>query len=103
MLMFTKGRMDKARECRSVEDLITFAKESDIELTEERAKEYYMKLVSPIGELSGDELDAVAGGGCGEKPTCPNCGSANVKMSGTQDYPLLKCQNCGYTNSSSVI
>ena len=40
------------------------AKENNIELTEETAKAYFGQLNPPTGELSDDELDNVAGGGC---------------------------------------
>ena len=39
------------------------AKENGIELTEEEAQAYFAQL-NKSGELSDDELDAVAGGGC---------------------------------------
>lgn len=54
----------KAREAKSVEELMTLAKENDIDLTEESAKAYYEKL-QKTGEVSDDELDNVSGGGCG--------------------------------------
>lgn len=53
--------------------------------------------------LSEEELGNVAGGGCATPPTCPQCGSKNVSMAGTQDYPLIKCNDCGYDNKSSVV
>ena len=56
---------DQAKKCKSIEELSALAEENNIELTKEQVKEYYDKLQPPIGELSDDELDAVAGGGCG--------------------------------------
>ena len=42
------------------------AKENGIELAEGEAKSYYAKLNAKGGELAGDELDSVSGGGkCG--------------------------------------
>ena len=52
----------KAREAKSAEELLAMAKENDIELTGEQAKEYYDRLHAS-GELADDELDSVAGGG----------------------------------------
>ena len=54
----------KAKEAKTVEELMALAKENNIELTEEKAKEYFSKLHSETGEISDDELDNVSGG-CG--------------------------------------
>ena len=66
----------KAKEAKSAEELLAMAKENDIELTGEQAKEYYDRLHA-TGELSDDELDNVAGGGCALATHCPKCGSTN--------------------------
>ena len=98
----------KAREAKSAEELLSLAKENNIELTEDEAKEYYDRLHAS-GELSDDELDSVAGGGCdivGHGNVCPNCGSRdyintndpylnlNDKHKQTMSY-YLQCKNCG--------
>ena len=57
----------KAKAAKSVEDLLELAKVSNVELSEEQAREYFAKLNPTKGELSDDELDAVAGGGCETK------------------------------------
>ena len=62
--MMNEEMIAKAKEARSVEELITLAKENGVELTEEEAKAYFAQLNPKSGELSDDELDAVAGGGC---------------------------------------
>ena len=54
----------KAKEAKSAEELLAIAKENDIEITEDEAKEYYDRLHAS-GELADDELDSVSGGGCG--------------------------------------
>ena len=54
----------KARAAKSPEELLALAKENDIGLTEEEAKTYFDQLHPQTGELSDDELDNVAGGGC---------------------------------------
>ena len=53
----------KAREAKSVEELLALAKESNYPLTEEEARNYFNQFHFN-GELSDDELDQV-GGGCG--------------------------------------
>ena len=57
-----KELIAKAKETNTVEELMTLAKENGIRLTEEDAK-----LHPATGELSDDELDNVAGGGCNAK------------------------------------
>ena len=56
-----KELIAKAKEAKSVEELLALARENNIELTEEQAKECYDRLKG-IGELSDDELANVAGG-----------------------------------------
>ena len=55
--------IEKARAAKSAEELMAIAKENGMELTEEKAAEYFAQL-NKSGELSDDELDSVAGGGC---------------------------------------
>lgn len=54
----------KAKAAKSPEELAALAKENNIELTEEQAKEYHDRFHYG-GELTDDELDMVAGG-CSE-------------------------------------
>jgi len=54
----------KAKEAKSAEDLLVLAEKNGIELTKEEAKNYFAEL-HPSGELADDELDNIAGGGCG--------------------------------------
>ena len=65
--MMNEEMITKAKEAKSVEELIALAKENGIELTEEDAKMYFEQLSAKKGELSDDELDNVAGGGCETK------------------------------------
>lgn len=60
----TPELLEKAKQSKSAEELLTLAKENDIELTEENAKAYFEQLNPPTGELSDAELDNIAGGGC---------------------------------------
>ena len=59
-----KEMIKKVREAKSAEELLALAKENNIELAEEQAKEYF-KRIHTTGELSDEELNNVVGGGCG--------------------------------------
>ncbi len=59
----TPELLEKARTAGSPEELAALARENGYELTEESADEYFARL-NKGGELSDDELDNVAGGGC---------------------------------------
>ncbi len=54
----------KAKAAKSPEELLALARENHVEMTEESAKAYFDQLHPQTGELSDDELDNVAGGGC---------------------------------------
>ena len=54
----------KAKEAKTVEELMAFSKENGAGITEEDAKMYFEVLHPKTGELSDEELDNVAGGGC---------------------------------------
>ena len=91
--------VNKARKAESVEELLALAKENGIELTNEQAKEYFAQLNPTKGELSDDELEDVAGGGClaEEERDCPNC-QTRLEMRGSCHglYYFYQCNNCGY-------
>ena len=94
-----KNLILKAKEANSVEELITLAKENGIELNEEDAKKYFEQLNAKKGELSDDELDCVAGGGClgEEERYCPNCQTRlELRASCHGLYSFYQCNNCGY-------
>ena len=54
--------LEKAKNAKSVEELVAVAKENDIDLTAEEAKTYFARLNAKPGELVDYELDSVAGG-----------------------------------------
>ena len=54
----------KAKETKSVEELMALAKENDIDMTEESAEAYFNQFHPTSGELPDEELDNVAGGSC---------------------------------------
>lgn len=59
-----KELIAKAKETKTVGELLALAKENDVELTAEEAETYFEQLHPKTGELSDEELDNVAGGGC---------------------------------------
>lgn len=90
----------KAKECKSAEELMVFAKKNGVELTEEQAKEYFAKINPENGEVADDELDNVAGG-CDslDQGVCQTCGSDKVKVKYLKDQngylrEALVCANC---------
>ena len=58
--------LEKAKQAGTAEEIFSLAKANGVELTEEDAKEYFEQL-HKSGELSDEELDSVAGGGCHKK------------------------------------
>ena len=59
-----KELVTKAKEAKNTAELIALGKENGIDLTEENAQTLYDYLHPKTGELSDEELDNVAGGGC---------------------------------------
>ena len=64
---FTSEMIEKAKSAKTVEELLEMAKGAEIELSAEDAQNYFEMLNPKSGELSDDELDNVAGGGCKSK------------------------------------
>jgi len=102
---FNEEILAKAKKLKSVEELLTLAKENNIPLTREQAQEYYTQINPKSGELADDELDNVAGGGCYtgdgqlivaplygcELWTCKNCGGSETEIS----FTGFVCKGCG--------
>ena len=61
-----KEMFEKAKEAKSIEELMSIAKENGMELSKESAEAYFEEM-HKSGELSDEELDNVAGGGCHKK------------------------------------
>lgn len=78
----------KAKQAKSVEELLALAKENDVEMDEEGAKECFDQL-HRTGELSDEELDNVSGGGCyaGDGRLVVTCGHGCKKW---------VCKKCGH-------
>ena len=80
----SEEQIAKAKECKSQEELLNLAKEEGIELTD-------------------DQLEAVAGGGCGKDEDvmeCPDCHSKDhvkkLRVSGSSGT-TYKCSKCNIT------
>ena len=112
--MEQKELFEKAKEAKSAEELVSLAKENGMELTEEEAAAYFAQL-NKSGELSDEELDNVAGGGCHNKDgrlvvtvwyscndfTCKKCGRKNTGdhfhiIDGYRTNYMQQCQFCKY-------
>ena len=90
---------------------MALAKENDMEMTEESAEAYYDLLHPQNGEISDDELDNVAGGGCHTKDgrlvvsALNLCGEWRCKDDGSMCYVnvmFVECNTChrqAYCNS----
>lgn len=98
----------KAQQVSSVAELMELAKNENLELSEEKAEELFRQLHKE-GELSDNELDAVAGGGCGgnknimnritiESVACNSCGRVMPRTSlwlyTQNDDGTIICEQC---------
>ena len=63
--------IEKAKTAKTAEELFELAKTNGVEITEDDAKTYFAQLNPKCGELSDDELDNIAGGGCGDPSEPP--------------------------------
>ena len=64
---FTPEQLTKAKAAKNVEELIALAKAEGIEATEEQIRAQF-DAMHKEGEIADEELDNVAGGGCGGRP-----------------------------------
>ncbi len=119
----TNELMQKAKACKSAEELLALAKENDYSMTEEEAERIFAELHSE-GELSDDELDGAAGGSCyvrggwmvvtafhvcehwthvgcgGDQNTC-NCTGGRTRT-GQARRVTPECQSCKYAKKSGA-
>lgn len=91
MLKFTSEMIEKAKVAKTAEELVALAKENHMEMTAEEAKNYMEQLHPTSGELSDDELDNVAGGGCGDSQYTINEGD-RVRVRQECSYNCLECK-----------
>ena len=113
MKNFNAEMIEKAKTVKSAEELLELAKASNVEMTADEAATYFAQLNPKSGELDDDDLDAVAGGGCGgsdnDNPavgaggklqitsgkTCSSCGSNMGIAARLRKGAYIKCAQCG--------
>ena len=91
----TKELLEKAKQAKTAEELLEMAKAQHIELTEEQAAKAFEKL-HKTGELSDEELDNVAGGGCGGN-------AAKGPRNNVGDWVIVDVNYGGYRPTCKVI
>ena len=65
--IWTEEQLEKARNVKSVDELIQLAQTEGFEMSAEEAEELFEILDKKTGELADEELDNVAGGRCKTK------------------------------------
>lgn len=95
----TREIFAKAKETKTVEELVALAKEGGEELKMEQAEQLFARL-HQTGELADEELDNVSGGSCSPYgDSCPKCGckkvSAKFVQRGSRYDQAFCCANCG--------
>ena len=100
--------IEKAKTAKSAEELLEIAKANGAEMTADEAKTYFAQLNPKSGELSDDDLDAVAGGACASTEQannaqdavssmpCPRCGAVGdwAVLHKLKDCTDFYCANC---------
>ena len=113
MKNFNAEMIEKAKTVKSADELLELAKASNVEMTADEAATYFAQLNPKSGELDDDDLDAVAGGGCGgsdnDNPAvgvgdklqitsgknCSSCGSNMGIAARLKKGAYIKCAQCG--------
>ena len=85
----TNEMLQKAKECKTVEELLNLAKENGYPLTEKDATVKFNEW-HKTGELADEELDNVSGGGCLSSDDL--YAGRNV---GLWDHGTVYCETCG--------
>ena len=108
MKNFNAEMIEKAKVAKSVEELLELAKANGVEMTADEATIYFAQLNPKSGELSDDDLDAVAGGACARieqannaqdavsNMPCPRCGAVGewALLHKFKDNTDFYCANC---------
>ena len=97
---FTPELIEKAKEAKNPDELMSLAKENGIGLTEEETKAYFDRLHPQTGELSDSELDNVSGGGCLSDDPYDTCMADGYCLS---DYVCSRCGARGIDHSTGVL
>ena len=105
MMNFNQEMIEKAKAAKTAEELLEIAKAGGVEMTADEAKTYFAQLNPKSGELDDDELDNVAGGGCGyakdgrkiveAKARCHTGFSCKNGCGHNVNYSTYKCNVCG--------
>ena len=122
MEKFDNELLEKAKQAKSVEELLELAKANSMPMTEDEAKIAYARLHPTSGEVEDDELDNVSGGGCGQQQQydyppdgttvtcksrmCPMCGSMEgiFHRLGFRNQWYVACKNgCQSSQLGDVI
>ena len=76
-IQITPELLEEARAAESAESIAAIAREKGIEMGAEEAEAVFAMIHGADGEIADEELDGVAGGGCGEpsRLECPACGA----------------------------
>jgi len=82
---FNPEQIARAKAAGSPDELLSLAKESGLDMTEEQANAYFEGL-HKNGELSDDEIGNTTGGGCFSKPK---------PQVGTDSCNRWRCADCG--------
>ena len=91
MTNITPELITKAKVAKSAEELFELAKANNVEMTEEEAKTYFAQL-NANATVADDELEAVAGGGCGsDENPCPYCGGKTMLTSSNGAWQCISC------------
>ena len=108
MKNLTPEMIEKAKAAKSAEELLELAKANGVEMTADEAATYFAQLNPTSGELSDDDLDAVAGGACARTEQannaqdavsnmpCPRCGAVGewALLHKFKDNTDFYCANC---------
>ena len=85
MKNFTPELIREAKTAKSSEELLALAKTNNVDLSEMEAKTYFEQL-SANGAVSDEELEFVAGGGCGDDGDV----NGNKEDTGYQEGDVVK-------------
>lgn len=99
MTNFTPEMIEKAKAAKTAEELLALAQENGVEMSEEEAKTCFAQLQPVPGELSDDDLNNVAGGGCGGAVAETFKLGDKVKIRSGLPY---KCKVCGSQTGSYI-
>ena len=98
---FDPELLARAKQAKSAEELLVLAAETGTKMSKEQAKAYYAHLHPTSGELTDEELDNVAGGGCSAGIVNSN-DERNLKKVKLGDRVRLRQCSCRCGNAEPV-